>query len=104
MDSDIVGMFRPIRVDHTDFFKWLLKLFNSIRTAPAVVPEAPTACQVPVITLLKCETNLFVMSINLKSQCQTLLMLLALGSETFQVAVDDVDHFLELVVLELTHF
>ena len=22
-------MFRPIRVDHTEFFKWLLKLFNS---------------------------------------------------------------------------
>ena len=23
------GMFRPIRMDHTDFFKWLLKLIHS---------------------------------------------------------------------------
>jgi hypothetical protein len=24
-----IGVFRPIRVDHTDFFKWLLKLIHS---------------------------------------------------------------------------
>ena len=24
-----IGMIRPIRVDHTNFFKWLLKLINS---------------------------------------------------------------------------
>jgi hypothetical protein len=27
-------MIRPIRVDHTKFFKWLLKLSHSILTAP----------------------------------------------------------------------
>ena len=26
-----IGAFRPIRVDHTDFFKWLLKLIHSNR-------------------------------------------------------------------------
>jgi len=24
-----IGVFRPIRVDHTDFFKWILKLIHS---------------------------------------------------------------------------
>jgi hypothetical protein len=24
-----IGVIRPIRVDHTDFFKWLLKLIHS---------------------------------------------------------------------------
>jgi hypothetical protein len=28
--SSEIGTIRPIRVDHTDFFKWILKLFNSI--------------------------------------------------------------------------
>ena len=26
-----IGAFRPIRVDHTDFFKWLLKLIHSLK-------------------------------------------------------------------------
>jgi hypothetical protein len=28
-NGDFIGAFRPIRVDHTDFFKWLLKLIHS---------------------------------------------------------------------------